>query len=263
MLKKLIKYDLKYKFKALVIFYSLSIFFGILTRIFFSIENSMIMNIIAQICSGITISMIFNILINNIMRSWVRFKHNIYGDESYLTHTLPVDKKTIYTSKILSSIITIFTSFLGIAITLFIAYYSKENMEIVKSILLPVAKIYESSMLKILIAFLLILFLEFINILECGYTGIILGHKMPNGKTGFSILYGFVVYSILQVFVLISLFIVALFNKDFMNLFFTNEIINLDMIKLIIYLTMIIYTVTFIILHIVNIKLFKKGVNVD
>lgn len=263
MLKKLIKYDLKYKFKALVIFYSLSIFFGILTRIFFSIENSVIMNIIAQICSGTTISMIFNILINNIMRSWVRFKQNIYGDESYLTHTLPVDKKTLYTSKILSSIITIFTSFIVVALTLFIAYYSKENMEIVKSILLPVAKIYESSMLMILIAFLLILFLEFINILECGYTGIILGHKMSNGKTGFSVLYGFGVYSVLQVFVLISLFIVALFNKDFMNLFFTNEIINIDTIKLIIYLAMIIYTVTFIIGHIVNIKLFKKGVNVD
>ena len=263
MLKKLLKYDLKYNSKVLVVFYILSIFFSILTRIFLNIDNSLILNIIGKICSGVTISMIFNILINNIMRLWARFHNNFYKDESYLTHTLPINKSTLYLSKVLSSIISLLVSVIVIGISLFIAYYSKENMEIVKSILLPVAKIYESSMLKILIAFLLILFLEFINILECGYTGIILGHKMPNGKTGFSILYGFGVYSVLQVFVLISLFIVALFNKDFMNLFFTNEIINLDMIKLIIYLTMIIYTVTFIIGHIVNIKLFKKGVNVD
>lgn len=263
MLNKLIKYNLKYKYKALIVFYILSIFFSILTRIFFSIENSVIMNIIAQICSGITISMIFNILINNIMRSWVRFKQNLYGDESYLTHTLPLDKKTIYTSKILSSIIAVFTSFLVIALSLFIAYYSKENMEIVKSIILPIAELYESSILKILIALILILFLEFINVLQCGYTGIILGHKMPNAKTGFSILYGFGVYLVLQVFGFISMFIVALFNKDFMNLFFTSEIINLDMIKLTIYLAIIIYSVTFIIGYVVNIKLFKKGVNVD
>jgi len=263
MLKNLIKYDLKYKYKVLIVFYILSMFFGILTRIFFYIENSLIMNIIAQICSGITISMIFNILINNIMRSWVRFKQNLYGDESYLTHTLPVGKKTIYMSKILSSLITLFTSFLVIGLTLFIAYYSKENMEIVKNIILPVAELYGSSMVSILILFLLILFLEFINILQCGYTGIILGHKMNNAKTGFSLLYGFVTYSLLQVFVLISLFIVALFNKDFMNLFFTNEIINLDMIKLIVYLSIIIYLFTFIINFILNIRLFKKGVNVD
>ena len=102
MLKNLIKYDLKYKYKALIVFYILSMFFGILTRIFFYIEKSLMMNIIAQICSGITISMIFNILINNIMRSWVIFKQNLYGDESYLTHTLPVDKKTIYISNAIS-----------------------------------------------------------------------------------------------------------------------------------------------------------------
>ena len=96
MLKKLIKSDLKDVYKILVIFYGLSLFFAILTRLFLSIENSFIMEVIGKICSGVTISMMFNILINNLMRLWVRFKHNFYGDESYLTHTLPVDKKTLY-----------------------------------------------------------------------------------------------------------------------------------------------------------------------
>ena len=96
MLKKLLKYDLKKIYKFLIIFYSLSIFFGVLTRIFFSIENSLIMNIIGQICNGASISMMFSILINNLMRTWVDFKHNLYGDESYLTHTLPVEKQTLY-----------------------------------------------------------------------------------------------------------------------------------------------------------------------
>ena len=102
MLKKLLKYDLKNVYKILIIFYALSIFFGILTRIFFSIDNSTIMNIIAQVCGGITISMAFNIIINNLIKSWVMFKQNLYGDESYLTHTLPINKKTLYLSKIIS-----------------------------------------------------------------------------------------------------------------------------------------------------------------
>ena len=131
MLKKLLKYDLEYNYKILVIFYLLAIFFAVFTRICFSIENSFIMNIIGKICSGTTIAMIFNILINNLMRLWVRFKYNFYGDESYLTHTLPIDRKTQYLSKTLASIITLFSSVLVIALTLFIAYYSKENNNLV------------------------------------------------------------------------------------------------------------------------------------
>lgn len=263
MLKKLIKYNLKDIYKGLIIFYTLSIFFSILTRIFLSIENSFILNIIGQVCSGITISMIFNILINNLMRLWMRFKQNLYGDESYLTHTLPIEKKTIYTSKILTSIITLFTSILVIAISIFIAYYSKENLNILKNLLLPLVNIYDSTMLGILSILFLIFFLEFINALQSGYTGIILGHKINNNKTLFSILFGFITYTIIQIFGLLIIFIVSLFNSDLMNLFITNDIINIDMLKIIIYLSIFIYSISFIVFYIVNIKLFKKGVNVD
>ena len=263
MLKKLLKYDLKDRFKLLIIFYSLSLFFAVLTRIFLNIENSLILNIIGKVCSGITISMVFNILINNLMRLWVRFKQNLYGDESYLTHTLPVDKKTLYLAKILTSIITLFTSIVVIILTIFIAYYSKENLEVVKSILLPVATIYGSTITKILLAFFFIFFLEFLNVLQSGFTGIILGHKMNNAKTAYSVIFGLCAYTITQIFVLAIVFIVALFNKDLMNLFITNDVVNIDMIKLIIYLAIIIYTITFVIVYIVNLKLFKKGVNVD
>lgn len=263
MLKKLIRYDLESIFKFLIIFYSLSIFFAILTRIFLNIDNSLIMSIIGKICSGISISMIVNILINNLMRLWVRFKNNLYGDESYLTHTLPIDKKTLYLSKVTTSVITLFTSIIVIGLTLYIAYYSKENIQTLKNILLPIANAYGSTILKILSAFLFVFFLEFANALQSGYTGIILGHKMNGTKTGLSVLFGFISYMITQVFALLLIFIVALFNSDLMNLFFTNEIVNIDMIKFIIYLAIIIYTITLFIGYLFNLKLFKKGVNVD
>lgn len=263
MLKKLLKYDIKDIYKGLVIFYILSIIFSILTRIFLSIENSFILNIIGQVCSGVTISMLFNILINNLMRLWGRFNQNLYKDESYLTHTLPVEKKDIYISKILTSIITLFTSILVIALSIFIAYYSKENLTILKNLLLPLVDAYDSTILKILSAFFFIFFLEFINALQSGYTGIILGHKMNNNKILFSILYGFATYSIIQVFGLLIIFIVSLFNSDLMNLFITNDIINIDMLKIIIYLSFFIYSISFIAFYIINIKIFKKGVNVD
>ena len=263
MLKKLLKYDLKNNYKNLIIFYCLSIFFALLTRIFLSIENSFIINIIGQICSGVTISMIFNILINNVIRLWVRFKQNLYKDDSYLTHTLPIEKKTLYQSKIIDAIITLFISILIIGLSLFIAYYSKENITILKNLLLPIADIYDTSILKIIIAFLFIFFLEFLNAIQAGYTGIILGNRMNNYKTLFSVLYGFISYTITQIFAVLMIFIVGLFNKDVMNLFFTNELINIDIIKVLIYLAITTYTIIIIVGYIINIKLFEKGVNVD
>ena len=263
MLGKLLKYDLKSIFKVLVIFYSIGMFFGLLTRLFFSIDNSLIMEVIAKICSGVTISMIFNILINNVMGLWGRFRRNLYGDESYLTHTLPVEKKTLYLAKVLTAVITLFTSIVVIGLMTFIAYYSKENLELVKNLLLPVAHAYGSTIIKILLAFLFIFFLEFACVLQSGFTGLILGHRMNNAKIGYSVLFGFATYIATQVFTLIILFLVSLFNKDLMNLFYTTEMINVDVIKFVIYLAIGIYSLIFIIEYFVNSRLFNKGVNVD
>ncbi|MBQ4634225.1 MAG: hypothetical protein IJB71_02625 [Bacilli bacterium] len=263
MLKKFLKYDLKNIFKFLIIFYSLALFFSLLTRIFFSIQNSLIMNIIGQICSGTTISMIFSIIINNLMRMWVRFKQNLYGDEAYLTHTLPLKKETIYLSKILTAIITLFVSVIVSALSLFIAYYSKENINLLKTILLPISTIYDINMISILIIFLFILFLEFGNILQCGFAGIIIGHRKNNAKTGYSVLFGFISFLVSQLFVILLIFLIALFNKDLMNFFVTKELITINAFKTILYLACFIYTLLLIIGYVVNIKLFKKGVNVE
>ena len=263
MLSKLLKYDLKYTFKVLVVFYVLSLFFAVLTRLLFNIDDSFIMNIVAKISSGTFIVMIVNIIINNLMRPWVRFKTNLYGDESYLTHTLPVNKKDIYLSKMLMGIITLFVSVLVIGITAFIAYYSKENIQFIKSLLLPLADSYNSSIFSIIIVILFVLFLECINLLQTGYIGMILGHKMNNNKMLKSILFGFITYSISQLIVFISLFIGALFNKDFMNLFFTNEMINIDVLKLVVYISIFVYLLIILIGYFIGVKLLKKGVNVD
>ena len=263
MLKKLLKYDLKSIFKFLIIFYGLSLFFAILTRIFLSVDNSFIMNIIGKICSGITISMLFNILINNLMRLWVRFKGNLYGDESYLTHTLPIERKTIYLSKVITAIITMFTSVIVIALTIFVAYYSKENLKMLTDMLLPIANAYGSTIVTMLLAILFVFFLEIANAVQAGFTGIILGYRMNNAKTGYSILFGFITYMITQLFALLSIFIVGLFNADIMNLFFTNQLLNIEILKFMMYLAIIVYTIILFVLCFINSEIFKKGVNVD
>ena len=263
MLKKLLKYDLKWIFKLLIIFYSIALIFAILTRIFLYVDNSTVFNIIGKICSGVTISFIFNILINNIIRCWARFIRNLYGDESYLTHTLPVDKKTIFISKFLTGIITMFTSVFVILIVLFVAYYSKENLEWLKTSLNLIATIYNSTVIKLLLIIFLVFFLEMVFTIFAGYIGILLGHRSDNRRIVKSIIYGFITYMLTQTLTLIIMFICGLFNKDIMNLFMTNNIVNIDILKYIMYGAIVLYVIYIIIYYIIGLKLFKKGIDVD
>lgn len=263
MLNKLLKYDLKWCYKALIIFYILSFIFASLSRLFLSIENSVIFSITGKICIGITISMLISILINNILRVWARFIKNIYGDESYLTHTLPVSKNTIYLSKILATIITMISSFIVIIICLFICYYSKENIEAIKTLLEQAALSLNSSSLNIIISLVVVFFLEIIFILQIGYMGIILGHKQNNNKIAKSILFGILLYFMAQALTLLIIYIIGLFNSNIMNLFITSSTINVNIIKQIMVFGIILYLVYNLILYFSSKKLFTKGVNVD
>lgn len=262
MLKKLLKYDVKNIYKFLLIFYSLSIFFAILTRIFINIDNSVITTIIKNICLGTTIAIIVNILINNTIRLWVKFSESIYGDESYLTHTLPVTKKTIYLSKFILSISSLLVSTLVIVLSIAIMFYNKDNFEVLKNVLQQSLNSYDISIYTLIISLLLILFLEIFSALQAGYTGIILGNRKNNNRTLFSLLFGFVTYLVTQLLVLISVFILGLFNSNIMKLFTSNSI-NSDIIKFLFIFCIFIYIVIIIIIYIFNIKLLNKGVNVE
>ena len=128
MLGKLLKYDLKWVYKLVGIFYILALIFSGIGRAFGEIENSLVFEIFSKISLGCAISMIVSSLINCLMRLWTRFVRNVYKDESYLTHTLPVQKQEIFASKVIAGVISIFTTMVVAIVCLFICYYSETNM---------------------------------------------------------------------------------------------------------------------------------------
>lgn len=263
MLKKLLKYDLKWIYKVIIIFYGLAITFSAFARLFNSIDNSLLFNVIGNICSSAAIAMLVSSLINTLMRSWVRFVRNIYKDESYLTHTLPAEKKTIYLSKVLSAIITSFTTILVIGGCLFICYYSKENIIALKNMLDIAATAYNTTVINLILIISVILFLELLFILLVGYVGIIIGHKSNKSKMFKSIVCGFITYITSTVGMLLMIYIVGLFNEDVMNIIKTTDKINIDSIKIVLYFVIALYTLYVIILYIIGKKQLEKGVNVD
>ena len=207
--------------------------------------------------------MMVSSLINTLMRLWVRFIKNAYKDESYLTHTLPVNKETIYLSKVLSGLICIFVTMIIIIVCLFICYYSEANMEVLKGLLELAASTYNITVLKLLLLVAVVIFLEIVYALLIGYVGIILGHKSNKNKMLRTIVISFTLYFAFQVLTLGLIAIYGLFNPNVMNLLNTTDIVNIDAIKNVMYAGIGIYVAYIIILYVWGNKEFKKGVNVE
>ena len=263
MLAKLLKYDLKYMIKNLSVFYILAIFFAITTRIFFSLDQSFIVKLIGQISVGCMFSMVASILINTMMRSWIRFRDSIYKDESYLTHTLPVTKNDIYNSKFFQTLIFFIVGFIIILVTLFITYYTKDRWIDLKNYINTITTGLEFNTTLFIVSVITIIFFEVFNAIQCGFLGIILGYKMNSGKTGYSVLFGFCAYLIAQSIVLALTFIVGLFNSSIGDLFKNSILLDSNSFKLLVVLAIIIYLIVIFLMSIICKKELNKGVNVE
>lgn len=263
MLGKVLKYDLKWVYKVVVVFYILAFIFSVIGRALSAIENSVVFSVAAQIAFGFAISMMASSLINCLMRLWARFIRNLYKDESYLTHTLPVPKKTIYASKVISTLVCIFTTTVVIVACLFICYYSETNIEALKSILELAASTYNTTVVNLLLLISLVIFLQIIFIVLIGYTGIILGYKSNKNKMVKTIVIGFALYMFTQAVSLGLILVFGLVNPNVMNLINTTNVIDIDTIKSLMYASSGIYAVYIIFYYIFGKKQLEKGVNVE
>lgn len=264
MLGKLLKYDLQSTLKFLVIFYVLALTFATATRIFFANNNSLIMEIFAQIFSGATISMVISILINNLMRIWVYFKTNLYGDEGYLMHTLPVPRRNLLAAKMLMGVITLLISIVVALSALALAYLTPESFELIKNTLSPMANIMDSTIFKLILAIVVLLYLELTAILFAGYTGIILGHRRLIRRTGYSVLFGFLVYCCMQIVVLIGIMILSAVNPAVGESLFDNSgaMPDISVLKPVCILAIALYTLVVAANYFVAERFFKK-INLD
>ena len=263
MLIKLLKYDLKYMIKNMSIFYILALFFATITRILFSLKQTIIVDIIGQISVGCMFSMVASILINVMMRSWVRFRDSIYKEEAYLTHTLPVTKNDIYNSKFIQTLIFFIISFLIVILSIFIAYYTKARWLLLKDYIGTITTNLDFNTTLFVISFMTVVFLEIFNAIQCGFLGLILGHKRSNYKIGFSVLFGFIAYLVAQSLVLLLTYISGFFNENIMNLFKSTILLDTKSFKLLVILAIVLYVIIISLMMLLCKRELNKGVNIE
>ena len=259
MLKKLIKYDLIWINKFMLIFYIITLIICTLTRIMDNYTQSFIGNIIYLILRGCAISCFVSILINCSIRIWARFNNSIYKDESYLTHTLPVKKDTLYNSKVLSMTISTLIAITVIIFSILLVFLNKDLINIIKEIF------KNKDMTYIYISILIIAVLEIIYMISCGIIGLLIGNRNNNNKILKTIIIGIVLYFSIQLILLGIIYLVGLFNTSINDLFHSNIIIgnNISSVKSLVNLSGAIYIVFLTIMYFVGKHIFKKGVNVE
>ena len=269
MLKKLLKYELISIFKTIWVFYAIAAVAALFTRLFFALEQTLAISIVAQIFSGALISMIINIIINTAMRLWVRFKQNFYGDESYLTHTLPVKKQQLLLSKTLCGVIVIFVGFFVCGLCACIAYSDTGFWTSILNVLSALSNNFGASKWLLAFAFLFLLFIELLHLIQTGFFGILVGHRFQNAKTGLSIVFALIIYSAVQILLVILIALIAAFYEPFRLFLTTNsDIITMDAtmasaVKILFLICIFFYCGVLVALYFVNLKIFKKGVEVE
>lgn len=258
MLKKLVKYDLIWINKFMLIYFIISLIVCTLTRTMSLFNTSFAGNIVYLILRGCAISCFVSCMINCVIRIWVRFRNNTYKDESYLTNTLPVTKTNLYNSKVISACLSLILTLIVIVICFLIVFLDKNMIEIIKNIFTEKDSLFSFILVTITAI------LEVFYMYQSGIIGILLGHDSNNNKELKSVFLGIILYFSIQILIMLIIYILGISNSNLNVLFTTSgSIEDLSKIKSLIIIIDIIYLIFVTIMYFIGKHIFNKGINVD
>ena len=264
MLGKLFKYDFKWINRFMPVYFVVLLLVSVFTKIVEYMLNSspsLLLVIIDKVLVSMFIGCSVSIMITCIMRIWVRFINNIYKDESYLTHTLPVTDSQIFNSKILAGIVSLLISALVIAICVLLVYINKDTIDYIKMMWNSLVEAYNNFFaVGFIVGFVLIIALEILYIMMAGIFGIVVGHCFNNFKMIKSIVAGIGSYFFLSG---VSLIVVFLINSFIEYDMIGNGFPSKNYVGIMGVVAILIYLIYNLIYYFISRKIFNRGVNVE
>lgn len=251
----LIKYDLRFVYKQLIVFYIIIFGLAILAKITNVETSSFWLRFLHEFAQGATFGFSFGMFINANMRMWAKYRYSIYGDESYLIHTLPLKRSTVWTAKFLASVIILLLSGLvfiicAIAILPFSDYIAAWGER-------------DISFWVITIIFCISVFLQFLFIMQAGLTGLTLGFLHNNNPMAHSVIYGIGIYLLGGILLIGICFLISLFDANLHNMLFNGVFQTASDLGKVLTIIGSLYFGFIIITYFVNRHLLNRGVNVD
>lgn len=259
MLWHLVKYDLKFIYKQLIIFYIIVLGCAVLARLTNFFDAPFWVQLVHGIAQGTAIGFSFGAFINASIRTWARFRSNLYGDKSYLTHTLPISKATLYASKFITNVIVMGISVLVIVAAAAILFLTPD---ILKQLNLAQAQ-YNFNFWYCAAVFIAMVFLQFVFIMQAGCTGILLGHRANNRRLLWSNVIGLAIYLLGGTLMIVYHLIWAQNDPSMAKILLYGQFDNVDYLYRLFYSIGFSYLILIAATYFTDYKLLKRGVNVD
>ena len=258
MFGKLLKYDLKANYKFMLILYGLALVIAGLTRLRTVYDEIFFVRLMEKILNGVVIGVVINIVINCLMRLWGDFKRNLYGDEGYLTHTLPVKRAELLRAKFATGLIFMVVSTVVIVVTLMLAYLTPELKEVLQAWTETVLGGTEKVGLWV-VAIGGLVMLEFMAVMCAGFMGLILGYRRLNNRMAWSVVFGFICYIGMQWVVLAGIAVTAAVKPELSEILFGQETaMEADTLRTMMTVAISAYTVDIVVGYFLAQRWFRK-----
>lgn len=215
MLGKVLKYDLKALCRYLIPLYAVLFGLGIMIRLLGFFDN---VSIIAIICGLMIVALVVLSCLSFVLNGIFSVKYyleNLFKDEGYLTHTLPVKKGTLLFSKVLASLVTFSMTALVLIISLIVAFYQKGLfVDVVKVLNLS---IYGMSVYEFLLFMIVYGVIGYIVTILMVYAAIAIGYSRSSNKLVSSVVWGLIFYFVMEFLYLGLLGIIMIINPTFIS----------------------------------------------
>ena len=190
MMKNLIKRHLIWDLKLPAYYAAFAVVFTIACRLTDPLKDSAVGMFINRLFFGIAVSMAVSTVINMLIRCWIRFNRTSYKDESYLFHTLPLPRSTVYRSHLVSAVIAVAVSVVFAALCILMLFINTEVIEGIKAAFSTA----EGTATAALMATTLVT--EMVFLLFCGIVGTVLGYSFDGSRTLKSVLFAAAIYTV-------------------------------------------------------------------
>ena len=261
MFGKLLKKDLSRNMRWLWILFVATLGIAVLGRGCKELgENIMLFKILGIFFDSVYYALLVNVVLQPFLRNFLNFSKSLYGDESYLTHTLPVTKNQIINAKFVTAVIEMTLGFVVMVASLLIMFVTPTFFDEL-AFLLSFVITGQFSITWLLILFVLLVVAEFLMFLSIIFFAIVVAYRAKEKRVlkTFLLTAGMAFASIIVLF----LIILVVLTLNGVQLTSATLVLSNTALFSVLITGIVVYLVISVVFYYLAKKFFKQGVNVD
>ncbi|MBQ4049080.1 MAG: hypothetical protein IJD07_00300 [Clostridia bacterium] len=261
MLNKLLKKDLSKNSRLLLILFVALISVSLITRSCKALgENLVFFKILSIFFDSVFYTLAVNTILHPFLRNFLNFSRSLYGDESYLTHTLPVTKNQLVNSKFITALIEVCAGFVCLVVSILIMYYTPTFFDKI-GLLLSTMIVGKVSVVLVLALFVTLVIVEFLMFLSIIFFSIVIAYRNKEKR----ILKTFLITAIMSFvsITVLSVFMLAVLAICGVKLTSSTLVLPRKAFFCVMLTGITVYSAISVAFYFLTKKALNKGVNID